>query len=167
MYCAFPPLSSLRFDSESIISYPPLIIMKQSQLSSTTPIIPIPDLFAATSVNIGNIQPCPEPYPLAAHHPTYIMAWRFEFGHPHPRIPCDIWHITTCPTPLLYSGMRVTIQGYGVVNIWELCRFSTSEWVVYQCTDWRSGRRLICITIGRNWMERSTWDMVLAFFALL
>jgi hypothetical protein len=58
---------SLRFDSESIISYPPSIIMKQSQPSSTTPTIPIPDLFAATSVNIGNIRPCPEPYPPAAH----------------------------------------------------------------------------------------------------
>jgi hypothetical protein len=91
----------------------------------------------------------------------------FEFGCPHPRIPCDIWHITTCPTPLLHSGMRVTIQGYSVVDIWELHQFSTSEWVIYQCTNWRSGRRLICIAIGQNWVERSTWDMVLVFFALL
>jgi hypothetical protein len=63
--------------------------------------------------------------------------------------------------------MRVTIQEYGVVDIWELRWFSTSEWVVYQCTDWKTGRRLICMAIGWNWVERSTWDMVLAFFALV
>jgi hypothetical protein len=160
-------ISSLHFNLESVISYPPSIITKQSQPSSTTPIIPIPDLLAATSFNIGNIRPCPNPYPPAARHPTYIMARRFRFGRPHPRIPHDIWHITTRPTPLLHSGMRVTIQGYGVVDIWELRRFSTSEWVVYQCTDWKTGRRLICMAIGRNWVERSTWDMVLAFFALV
>jgi hypothetical protein len=160
-------ISSLHFDSESVISYPPLIVMKQSQPSSTTPIIPIPDLLAATSFNIGNIRPCPELYPPAAHHPIYIMARRFSFSRSHPCIPRDIWNITTHPTPLLHSGMRVTIQGYGVVDIWELRRFSISEWVVYQCMDWKTGRRLICIAIGQNWVERSTWDMVLAFFTLV
>jgi hypothetical protein len=160
-------ISSLRFNSKSLISYPPSIITKPSQPSSTMPIIPIPNLFAAASLNIGNIRPCPEPYPPAARHPTHIITRRFRFGCPHPRIPGDIWHVTTRPTPLLHSGMRVSIQEYGVVDIWELPRFSTSEWVVYQCTDWKTGRRLICMAIGRNWVERSTWDMVLAFFALL
>jgi hypothetical protein len=160
-------LSSLHFDSRSFISYPPSIVMKPSLPSSTIPIIPIPDLFAATSFDISHIRPCPEPYPPAARRPTYIIARRFRFGLPHPHIPCNSWHITTRPTPLLHSGMRVTIQEYGVVDIWELRRFSTSEWVVYQCTDWKTGRRLICVAIGRNWVERSTWDMVLAFFALL
>jgi hypothetical protein len=160
-------ISLLHFDSESVISYPPSIITIQSQPSSTTPVVPIPDLFTATSFNISDIRPCPELYPPAARHPTYIMARRFRFSRPHPRIPHDIWHITTRPTPLLHSGMRITIQGYGVVDIWELRRFSTSEWVVYQCTDWKSGRRLICMAIGRNWVERSTWDIVLAFFALV
>jgi len=160
-------ISSIRFDSRSMISYPPSITTKQSQPSSTTPIIPIPDLFAATSFDISNIRPYPEPYPPAAHRPTYIIARRFRFGRPHPRIPRDSWHITTRPTPLLHSGMRVTIQEYGVVDIWELRRFSTSEWVVFQCTDWKTGRRLICLAVGRNWVKRSTWDMVVAFFALL
>jgi hypothetical protein len=160
-------ISSLQFDSTSVISYPPSIVTKQSQPSSTMPIIPIPDLFAAASFDIGNVRPYPNPYPPAAHHPTYVIARRFRFGRPHPRIPCNVWHITTHPTPLLHSGMRISIQEFGVVDIWELRRFSSSEWVVYQCTDWKTGRRLICIAIGRNWVERSTWDMVLAFFALV
>jgi hypothetical protein len=130
-------ISSPHFDLESVISYPPSIIMKQSQPSSTTPVVPIPNLFTVTSFNISDIRPCPKLYPPAARHPTYIMPRRFRFGCPHPRISHDIWHITTCPTPLLHSGMRVTIQGYGVVDIWELHRFSMSEWVVYQCTDWK------------------------------
>jgi hypothetical protein len=67
----------------------------------------------------------------------------------------------------LHSGMRVDIQGYGVVDIWGLPRSSSSEWVVYQCTDWKTGRRLICIAIGRNWVEQSIWGVILAFFALL
>jgi hypothetical protein len=65
---------SLCFDSKSTIFYPSSIITKQSQPSSTTPIIPIPDLLTATSFGISNIQPCPNPYPPAARHPTYIMA---------------------------------------------------------------------------------------------
>jgi hypothetical protein len=121
----------LHFDLESVISYPPSIITKQLQLLSTIPIIPSPDLFAATSFDISNIQPCPELYPLAACCSTYIIARRFRFSHSHPHIPCDIWHIMTHPTSLLHSGVHVTIQGYGVVDIWELHWFSTLEWVVY------------------------------------
>jgi hypothetical protein len=160
-------ISSLRFDSKSMISYPPSIVTKQSQPSSTTPIIPIPELFTTTSFDIGNVRPYPEPYPPAARRPTSVVARRFRFGCPHRRIPRDSWHITTRPTPLLCSGMRITIQEYGTVDIWELRPFSTSEWVVYQCTDWKTGRRLICIAVSRNWVKRSTGDMVVAFFALL
>lgn len=160
-------ISSIRFDSKSVISYPPSVVTNPSQPSSTAPIIPIPGLFAAASFHISNIQPHPSPYPPAAHHPPSVFTQRFRFGRPHPRIPRNVWHITTRPTPLLHSSMRISIQEFGVVDIWELRHFSSSEWVVYQCTDWKTGRRLICIAIGRNWVERSTWDMVLAFFALL
>ena len=101
--------------------------MKPSQPSSTAPIIPIPTLFTATSFDISNIQPCPEPYPPAASYTPHIIARQFIFGLPHPRIPRDTWHVTTHPAPLLHSGMHVTIQGYGAVNIWELHCFSTLE----------------------------------------
>jgi hypothetical protein len=124
---------SLHFDSESIISYPPSIIMKHS--SSTTLILPIPDLFTATSFNICNIQPCPKPYPPAAHHPTYIIARQFRFSHPHPCIPRDIWRITTHPTPLLHSGMCVTMQEYGVVDIWELLNIRVGGILVHRLED--------------------------------
>lgn len=160
-------ISSLRFDSKSIISYPPSIITRESQPSSTTPITPIPNSLTTTSFDIGNTRPYPEPYPSAACRPSHIIARRFKLARPHPRIPYHSWHVTTRPTPLLCSGMRINIQEYGVVDIWERCWFSTSEWVVYQCTDWKTGRRLICMAIGWNWVERSTWDVVLAFFALL
>jgi hypothetical protein len=159
-------LLPLHSDSRSMISYPPSVITRPSPSSSTTPIIPIPDLFPTTSLDIGNVQPSPKPYPPAARRTSHIITQRFEFGRPHPRIPHDVWHVTTRPTPLLRSGMRVTIVEYGVVDIWESRWFSTSEWVVYQCRDWKTGRRLIYIAIGRNWVEGSTWDMVLAYFAL-
>lgn len=63
--------------------------------------------------------------------------------------------------------MCVDIQGYGVVDIWELPQSSSLEWVVYQCMDWKTGRRLICIAIGQNWVEQSISGVILAFFALL
>jgi hypothetical protein len=116
---------------------------------------------------IGNIQPYPNPYPPAAHRTPHIIACQFVFGPPHPRIPHNVWHIPACLAPLLHSGMHVTIREYRVVDIWELPWSSSSEWVVYQCMDWKTGRRLVCNVISRSWAKRSTWGMVLAFFALL
>jgi hypothetical protein len=136
--------------------YPPSVITRPSPSLSTTPIIPIPDLFPMTSLDISNVQLSPKPYhPPAARWTSYIITQHF-----------DVWHVTTCSTPLLRSGMHVTIVEYGVVDIWESRWFSTSEWVVYQCRDCKTGRRLIYIAIGWNWVEGSTWDMVLASFAL-
>jgi hypothetical protein len=160
-------ISSLRFDSTSSISYPPSIVVKESQPSSTAPITPIPRLFQPTSFNISSIQPRPEPYPPTAYCATNVIAQRFRFGHPHPHMPHNIWHIVIRPAQPLHSGMRINIRGYGVVDIWGLPRHSSSEWVVYQCTDWRTGRRLICIAVGRNWVEWSIWSVVWTFFALV
>jgi hypothetical protein len=128
-------ISSLHFDSKSIISYPPSIVMKESHPSSTAPITPIPKLFTPTLSNIGSIRPRPEPYPPTMHHATNIVVQRFRFRHPHPHMPHNIWHVVIRPTQPLHCGMRVNIRGYGVVDIWGLPRHLSSEWVVYQCTE--------------------------------
>ena len=107
-------LLPLHSDSRSMISYPPLVITRPSPSPSAMPIVPISALFPMTSLSICDIRPYPEPYPPAAHRLSHIIIRCFELGHPHSHIPHDVWHVVTCPTPLLHSGMHVTIEEYGV-----------------------------------------------------